>query len=58
MDMTILTVNFVPPSSTNFVDEGKNPSQQRETHPIPQVPIRFTNIWYGRLDKIMDPLPF
>jgi hypothetical protein len=56
--MTILTVNFVPPSSTNFVDEGKNPSQQRETHPIPQVPIRLTNIWYGRLDKIMDPLLF
>ena len=39
------------------VDGGKNPSQQRETLPIPQVPIRLTNVWYRRLEKIMDPLP-
>ena len=37
-------------------DGGKNPLQQRETLPISQVPIRLTNIWYGRLDGIMDPL--
>ena len=46
-----------PPYSANFVDRGKNPSQQRGSLPIPQVPIRLTNIWYGRLDRIMDPLP-
>jgi hypothetical protein len=40
------------------VDGGKNPSQQRETLPVLQVPIRLTNVWYGRLDGIMDPLPF
>ena len=28
-----------------FVDVGKNPSQQRETLPIPQAPIRLTNVW-------------
>ena len=39
------------------VDGGKNPSQERETLPIPQVPIRLTNVWYGRLDGIMDTLP-
>ena len=39
------------------VDGGKNPSQQRETLPVPQVPIRLTNVWYGRLDEIMDLLP-
>ena len=37
------------------VDRVKNPSQQRDTLPI-QVPIRLTNIWYGRLDGIMDLL--
>ena len=40
------------------IDGGKNPSQQRETLPVPQVPIRLMNIWSGRLDGIMDPLPF
>ena len=40
------------------VDGGKNPSQQRETLPVPQVPIRLKNVWCGRLDGIMDPLPF
>ena len=40
------------------VDGGKNPSQQRETLSIPKVPIRLTIIWYGRLDRIMDPLPY
>ena len=40
------------------VDWGKNPSQQRETLPVLQVPIRLMNIWCGRLDGIMDPLPF
>jgi len=40
------------------VDGGKNPSQQRETLPVPQVPIRLTNVWNGRLDGVMDSLPF
>ena len=39
------------------VDGGKNPSQQKGSLPIPQVPIRLTNVWYGRPDGIMDPLP-
>ena len=39
------------------VDGGKNPSKQRETLPIPQVPIRLMNVWYGRIDGIMDLLP-
>ena len=38
------------------VDGGKNPSQQRETLPVPQVPIRLMNVWYGRINRIMDPL--
>ena len=46
-----------PPYSSNFVDGGKKPSQQRETLPVLQAPSRLTNVWYGRLDKIMDPLP-
>ena len=46
-----------PPSSTNFVDRGKNPLQQRGSLPILQVPIRLTNVWYGRPDGIMDQLP-
>ena len=36
------------------VDGGKNPSQQRERLLVPQVPIRLTSVWYGRLDRIMD----
>ena len=40
-----------------YVDGDKNTSQQRETLPILQVPIRLTNVWYGKLDKIMDSLP-
>ena len=40
-----------------FVDGGKNPSQQRGSLPVSQVPIRLTNIWYGRPDGIMDLLP-
>ena len=39
------------------VDGGKNPSQQRGSLPVPQVPIRLTNVWYGRPDGIMDLLP-
>ena len=39
------------------VDGGKNPLQQRGSLPIPQVPIRLTNIWYGRPDRVMDSLP-
>ena len=39
------------------IDGGKNPSQQTGSLPIPQVPIRLTNISYGRPDGIMDPLP-
>ena len=40
-----------------LVDRGKSPSQQRGSLPVPQVPIRLTNIWYGRPDGIMGPLP-
>ena len=43
---------------TCHVDGGRNPSQQRGSLPIPQVPIRIMNVWCGRLDRIMDPLPF
>jgi hypothetical protein len=39
------------------VDGDKKPLQQRGSFPIPQVPIRLTNVWYGRPDGIMDPLP-
>ena len=39
------------------VDGGKNPLQQRGSLLILQVPIRLTNVWYGRSDRIMDPLP-
>ena len=38
------------------VDGGKNTSQQRGSLPILQVPIRLTNVWYGRPDRIMHPL--
>ena len=41
-----------------LVDGGKNPLQQRETLPILQVPIRLTNVWCGKLDEVIDPLPF
>ena len=57
MDMTVKHLGF-PPSSANVVDGGKGPLQQRETLPIPEVQIRLTNIWYGRLDGVMEPLPF
>ena len=40
------------------VDGVQIPSQQRETLYVPQVPIRLTNIWYGRLCGIVDRLPF
>ena len=40
------------------VDESKNLSQQRGSLPILQVPIRLMNVWYGRPDGVMDPLPF
>ena len=40
------------------VDGGKNPSQQRETLPVPQVPTRLMNVWCGRLDGIMGQLRF
>ena len=39
------------------VDKGKNPSQQKGSLPVLQFPIRLTNVWYGRPDRIMDPLP-
>ena len=39
------------------IDGSKNPSQQRGSLPVPQVPIILTNVWYGRPDEIMDPLP-
>ena len=40
-----------------LIDGGKNLSQQRETLPILQVPVILTNVWYRRVDGIMDPLP-
>ena len=40
------------------IDGGKNCSQQRGSLPAPQVPIRLTNFWYGRINGVMDPLPF
>ena len=40
------------------IDGGKTPLQQRETLHISQVPIRLMNIWCGRLDGIMDLLPY
>ena len=46
-----------PPSSANFVDRGKNPSQERGSLLVLQVPIRLTNVWYGKSDMMMDPLP-
>ena len=55
--MIIIIVSFGPPSSTNFVDMGKNPSQPKGTLFVLQVPIRLTNVWCGNLDGIMDPLP-
>ena len=39
------------------LDGGKNPLQQRGSLPVPQVPIRLMNVWYGRPDGILDPLP-
>ena len=53
-------VNGYEPTRTKegFVEGGKNPSKQRETLPVLQVPIRLTNIWTGKLNGIMDPLPF
>ena len=56
--MTVRTIRFIPPSNANFVDGGKYPSQTRGTLTIPQDTIRLTNIWCGRPDGIMDPLPF
>jgi hypothetical protein len=38
-------------------DGGKITSQKGGWLPIPQVPIRFTNAWYGKTDGIVDPLP-
>ena len=40
------------------VDRGKNPLQQKGSLVVSQVPIRLMNVWYGRPDGIMDPLPF
>lgn len=39
------------------VDGGKNLSQQMEVLPILQVSIRVTDVWYGKIDEIVDPLP-
>ena len=44
-------------SVQEIVDGGKNPSQQRGSLPVLQVPIRLMNIWYGRPTGIMDLLP-
>ena len=48
---------YVIDQQKHCADGGKNPSQQRGSLPVPQVPIRLTNVWYGRPDGIMDPLP-
>ena len=45
-----------PPSNANFVDGGKNPSKQKGSLPIPQVPIRLKNVWCGSPNGVMDPL--
>ena len=44
-------------SRNDCVDGGKNPLQQRETHLVPQAPIKLMNILYGKLNRSMDPLP-
>ena len=44
-----LTFRFLHSQSVPWNKEG--------SLPVLQVPIRLTNIWYGRLDGIMDPLP-
>ena len=56
--MTLKTVMTSLPYMSNqvlpyeSVDGGKNPSQQRETLPVLQVPIRLTNVlvWQARWD--------
>ena len=55
LPIEVLAMRFSP---RFHVDGEKIPSQQRGSLPIPQVPIRLTNVWCGRLDGIMDPLPF
>ena len=45
-------------SLLGLFDGDKNPLQQRETMFVLQVPIRLTNVWYGRLNDIMDLLQF
>ena len=40
------------------IEGGKNPWQQRGSLPIPQVPIRHTNVSNGRPGRVMDPLPY
>ena len=40
------------------VDSGKIPCNKGGPLPIPQDPIRLTNVWCDRIDRIMDPLPF
>ena len=54
----IILLLYVDDMLVAGVDGGKNPLQQREIVPVPQVPIRLMNVWCGRLDKIMDPLSF
>ena len=34
------------------------PHNKQGSLPIPQVPIRLTNVWCGRPYGIMAPLPF
>ena len=55
--MTIKAFGLGPPSSAIFVDGGKISSHQGGWLPIPQVPIKIMNVWYGRPDEIMDLLP-
>ena len=43
---------------SSSVDGGKNTLQQRGSLPILEDPIRLMNVWCGRPDEIMDPLPF
>ena len=57
MDMTIKIFRLALLLAPNFFDGGGNPSQQKGSLPILQVPIRLTDVWCGRPHEIMEPLP-
>ena len=41
----------------NLLMRENVPRNKEGSLPVPQVPIRLMNVWCGRLDGIMDPLP-